>query len=268
LKTCCTIKLSNFVLKVQVTFQVVFCRETSGFSCFEQKGIKSGSGSGKSDYCFLFLLHNQLKTILNMKKQILLLLLIPALAAVAVPARILFHVDTYQVDVTGSRVEWVGEKIGGKHQGTVKLTSGVVTNDHGKLGGSFIMDMTTITSTDLEGEKKAKLEGHLKSDDFFGVQKFPTSSFEITGVTPRAGYVEGGPNFDVTGKLTIKGISNDATFPAMIKFEGSKMTAKVEMKVDRSKYDVRYGSKTFFPDIGDKAIADEFLLKIDVVASK
>ena len=203
-----------------------------------------------------------------MKKRLLFLLMIPVIAAVAVPARLLLHVDTYQVDVKASKVEWIGEKVTGKHHGTVSLSKGVVYNNHGSLGGSFIMDMTTIAVSDLEGDKKGKLEGHLKSEDFFSVEKFPTSNFEITSVTPRAGYVEGGPNFDVSGKLTIKGITNNVTFPAIIKFEGSAMTAKVEMKIDRSKYDIRYGSKTFFPDIGDKAISDEFTLKIDVVANK
>jgi len=203
-----------------------------------------------------------------MKKNLLFLLLIPALAVVAVPARILLHTDTYLVDLKSSKVEWFAEKVTGKHQGLISLSRGVVYNDHGRLGGTFVMDMTTIAVTDLTDEKKSKLEGHLKSEDFFDVKKFPTSQFEITSVAPRAGYVEGGPNFDVTGKLTIKGKTNNETFPAIIKFDGNKMTAKVDMKVDRSKYDVRYGSKTFFPDIGDKAIYDEFLLKIDVVAEK
>src|SRR5688572_22658158 len=112
-----------------------------------------------------------------MKKQLLLLLLIPALAAVAVPARFFLHVETYMVDVKSSKVEWFAEKVTGKHQGIVALSRGVIYNDHGKLGGTFIMDMTTIEVTDLKDDKKAKLEGHLKSDDFFGVEKFPTSTF-------------------------------------------------------------------------------------------
>jgi len=203
-----------------------------------------------------------------MKKPLFLLLLIPALAALAVPGRILLHVDTYVTDVSASKVEWFAEKVTGKHNGTLNLASGEVTNNHGQLGGKFVMDMKSIAVTDLPADKGSKLEGHLKSDDFFSVEKYPTSSFEITSITPSSGIVAGEPNFNVTGKLTIKGITNDITFPALIKFEGTKMTTKADVKVDRTKYDVRYGSKTFFPEIGDKAIADEFLLKVDMVANR
>jgi polyisoprenoid-binding protein YceI len=201
-----------------------------------------------------------------MKKPLLLLLLIPAVAAIALPARILSHVDVYKVDINATRIEWFAEKATGKHQGTVILTSGEIYNNHGQLGGKFVMDMNTITVTDLAGDRKTKLEGHLKSDDFFDVKKFPVSNFEITSVIPKPGAVAGEPNSSVTGKLTIKGITNEITFPATIKFEGPKMLTKAEVKVDRSKFDIRYGSKTFYEDIGDKAIADEFLLKLDVVA--
>ena len=203
-----------------------------------------------------------------MKKHLLLFLLIPVMAAIAVPSGLLLHVDTFKVDAAASKIEWFAEKATGKHNGTIQMTSGEVFNNHGKLGGKFVMDMSTITVTDLTGGSKAKLEGHLKSDDFFSVTKFPASNFEITSVAPKVGAAAGEPNFEVTGKLTIKGITNEITFPANITFEGSKMMTKAEVKVDRTKYDIRYGSKTFFNDIGDKAIADIFTLKLDVVASK
>ncbi len=125
--------------------------------------------------------------------------------------------------------------------------------------------MNSLASTDLTGDKKAKLEGHLKSDDFFGVKTFPTSTFEIISLAPLSGVKAGEPNFNVTGKLTIKGKTNDISFPATIKFDGPNMTATGTVKVDRSKYDVRYGSKTFYADIGDKAIADEFGGPIQVI---
>jgi polyisoprenoid-binding protein YceI len=145
--------------------------------------------------------------------------------------------------------------------------SGELHNNHGRFGGKFIIDMNSITVTDLTGEKKGKLEGHLKSDDFFGVKNHPTSTFEISSLAPLAGVTPGSPNFNVTGKLTIKGITNDISFPAVVRFDGPNMTATGEVKVDRSKYDVRYGSKSFFADIGDKAIYDEFVLKLDIKAS-
>ena len=201
-----------------------------------------------------------------MKKSFLLLLLLPAIAAMAVPGLILLHVENYKLDPEASKVQWFAEKVTGKHNGTVKISSGSITNDHGKIAGTVIMDMTTITNVDQEGKSKEKLEGHLKSEDFFSVTKFPTSTFEITSVTPKPGGAADEPNFEVSGNLTIKGITNPISFPAFIKFEGPKMMAAADMKIDRTKYDIRYGSKSFFKDIGDKAIRDEFILKMDIVA--
>lgn len=201
-----------------------------------------------------------------MKKPLLLLLIIPAIAAVALPSKVLFHVDTYKVDTKLSKIEWFAEKVTGKHTGTIIISSGDVNNNHGQLGGKFTIDMTTINVTDLQGDKKGKLEGHLNSEDFFNVSKFPVSTFEITSVVPKTGVVAGEPNFLLSGKLTIKGITNAVSFPALIKFDGTQMLTKAEVKVDRSKFDIRYGSKSFFPNIGDKAISDEFILKLDIVA--
>ena len=203
-----------------------------------------------------------------MKKYLLLLLLIPAAGVIAIPTHLLLHVDTYKIDVSASKVQWFAEKVTGKHNGTITLSGGTIFNDHGQLKGKVDMDMTTIVVTDLTGDKKGKLEGHLKSEDFFSIQKFPSSNFEITSVAPKEGVVAGEPNFIVMGKMTIKGITNEISFPALIKFEGTKMMTKADVKIDRSKFDIRYGSKTFFDDIGDKAIYDEFVLKLDIVASK
>ncbi len=177
------------------------------------------------------------------------------------------HVDTYKVDTKLSKLEWYAEKVTGKHNGLISLQSGSIMSNHGKLTGTFIIDMTTIVVSDLTGEKKGKLEGHLKSDDFFGVAKHPTSKFEIVSVAPRSEVKAGEPNFNVTGKLTIKDITKDISFPALIQFDGPKVTAKGDVKVDRTQFDVRYGSAKFFDDIGDKAIYDDFLLKMDIVAN-
>lgn len=203
-----------------------------------------------------------------MKKSLLFLLLIPVLANATNPTSSFPHVDTYKVDAKSSKITWIAEKITGKHSGTIAVAGGDVSNNHGQIEGKFNFDMTSINVTDLEGEMKGKLEGHLKSEDFFSVTKFPSSSFEIVSIAPRTGVQPGEPNFNVTGKLTIKGITKDISFPAIIKFEGSQMSTKAEVKVDRTKFDIRYGSKTFFADIGDKAIYDEFTLKLDIVATK
>ena len=165
-------------------------------------------------------------------------------------------VEVKSIETSKSTVTWKGYKVTGSHEGTVQLKSGDLEFDGDKLtGGNFVVDMTTLISTDLTGEYKGKLEGHLKSDDFFGVEKFPTASLEITDVKST-----GKNSYEVKADLTIKGNTNPITFDLSV--YGSKATAT--LKVDRSKYDVRYGSGSFFDDLGDKTIYDEFDLVVDL----
>lgn len=198
-----------------------------------------------------------------MKKAILILSFLP-LIFIAASWK---HVDVYKVDTTKSTVEWYAEKVTGKHNGTINLKSGEIANNHGRFGGNFVMDMNSLVCTDLQGGSKSKLEGHLKSDDFFSVAKHPNANFEIISMTPINGAKVGSPNFTVSGKMTIKGITQTLTFPAIVAFAGNGMTANADVVIDRSKYDVRYGSKSFFSDIGDNAIYDEFTLKVKLVAT-
>lgn len=171
---------------------------------------------------------------------------------------------TYKVNVADSKVSWTGEKIAGTHIGTINVSEGALEFDGDRLtGGSFVIDMNSIVDTDLQGEYKEKLEGHLKSDDFFGVASYPTSQFKITGVKST-----GKNKYDITGDITIKGTTQKITFPAVIEVDGNKVTATSIITVDRSKFNVKYGSKSFFDDIGDKVIYDEFKLDVTLVASK
>ncbi|MBD0831890.1 YceI family protein [Aestuariibaculum sediminum] len=165
-------------------------------------------------------------------------------------------IEKKEVKVEASKVVWKGYKVTGSHEGTVDLKSGYLSFDGETLvGGEFVIDMTTIGSTDLSGEYKGKLDGHLKSDDFFGVEKHPTSKLVFTKVK-----ASGKNAYDVTADLTIKGKTNKVEF--QISIYGNKATAS--LKVDRSKYDVRYGSTSFFDDLKDKAIYDEFDLVTDL----
>lgn len=155
-----------------------------------------------------------------------------------------------------SKVVWKGYKVTGSHEGTIAIKSGSLTFDNSKLtGGEFVIDMTTINTTDLQGGGKDKLDGHLKSDDFFGVEKYPTAKLLFKKVT-----ASGKNAYNVTGDLTIKGKTNPITFT--ISIYGNKATAS--LKVDRTKYDVRYGSTSFFDNLQDKAIYDEFDLVSDL----
>lgn len=160
------------------------------------------------------------------------------------------------VKTDASKVTWKAYKVTGSHTGTVDLKDGSLEFDGDKLtGGSFVVDMTSIIATDLEGDSRAKLEGHLKSDDFFGVENHPEAKLVFTDVK-----ATGKNSYQVTGDLTIKGITKPVTFDMSI--YGSKATASV--KVDRAAYNVRYGSGSFFDNLGDKTIYDEFDLVVDL----
>jgi len=167
--------------------------------------------------------------------------------------------EVFKVDTEHSTISWIGRKVTGQHTGTIKISSGeLIFAGKAVKGGSFVMDMKSITS-DSE-----RLTGHLKTDDFFSVEKNPTSEFQITKVTSA-----GADRVNITGNLTIKGITQPLTFPASIKKDGKSVAAVAKgIKVNRAKYDVRYGSKSFFNDIGNKAIDDDFELEVKLLASK
>ena len=170
--------------------------------------------------------------------------------------------DTVTINVTDSKIEWTGRKVTGKHNGTIAIKEGTLNfQDSVLTGGSFVIDMTTITVTDLSGGGKAKLEGHLKSDDFFGVENFPTASFVIKSASPK-----GGGLYDITGDLTIKGITNPVSFVATVSYKKTGCFATALITVDRTLYNVRYGSGKFFDNLGDSTIHDEFELAVTLVS--
>jgi len=174
-----------------------------------------------------------------------------------------------KADTKLSTLEWYAEKVGGKHNGTIALSSGEIKNDHGNLSGVFVIDMNSIADADMPDEKyQDKLDSHLKSADFFDATKYPTSKFVSTSITPIQNVKEGGFTHTLKGNLTIKDKTNEITFDAVIKGEANKVVCVGTAVVDRSKFDVKYGSKSFFPEIGDKMINDEFKLKFNVIASK
>ena len=173
-----------------------------------------------------------------------------------------FKAVTYKVDIEKSSLTWVGKKLTGSHNGSIALQSGNLIFDGKKLnGGNFVINMATIKDAD----KSDRLEGHLKADDFFGVDKFATSTFTVKKVTPAAGN-----NVNVSGDLTIKGVTNPITFPATLTWnsDGSVTAAADKIIVDRTKYGIKFRSKGMFPDVGDKMIYDEFELGIKLVARK
>ena len=175
---------------------------------------------------------------------------------------------TYTVDAKSSIMKWVGKKVTGQHNGTITISSGkLMTSGSTVTGGTFAIDMKSIVCLDLtDAETNGKLVGHLKSDDFFGVDKFPTSTFEIVSVKPLS-KPQANLTHTVTGKLTIKGITNTISFPAKITMDGSHLNAWAKFMVDRAKYNVRYGSGSFFDNLGDKVIYDDFEIELDLKAN-
>ncbi|WP_299209748.1 YceI family protein [uncultured Dokdonia sp.] len=161
-----------------------------------------------------------------------------------------------EVKVKDATITWVGKKVTGSHTGTIDLQEGTLIMDGNTLvGGSFTVNMTSLQVTDLEaGKGKEKLEGHLKTDEFFGVNNFPTATFTITDVA------QSGDGYSVVGNMTIKGI----TQPMKIRMNINGNTASTKLDIDRTKYGITYGSGSFFDNLKDKAIDDNFELAVSL----
>ncbi|MCC6723270.1 MAG: YceI family protein [Saprospiraceae bacterium] len=184
------------------------------------------------------------------------------LSILAIAAFAFTTINDHTVDTAASNVVWTGEKVTGKHTGNVKIKNGNLKMQDGKLvGGSFEIDMTSIECTDLDAAMGGKLVGHLKSDDFFGVDGHPTSKFVITRAIPQ----DTKGNYKIVGDLTIKEKTNPVVFKANVGTSGGKVTATGSITVDRSLYDIRFGSGSFFDNLGDKTIYDEFYLQVSLV---
>lgn len=178
-----------------------------------------------------------------------------------------FAQDVFKVDTKKSKVIWTGSKIGGRHEGTVKIKSGTVTMKNGFLStAEIIVDMTTIECTDLKDKNlNQKLVGHLKSSDFFDVEKFPEAKFVITKPDRRLNQ-----DYMIQGKLTIKDKTSDVKIPTTLILENNNksLMTTVSFIFDRTKHDIKYGSEKFFKNLGDKAIYDEVDLLIELHATK
>lgn len=173
---------------------------------------------------------------------------------------------TYKADSNKSTVEWKGFKPTGSHNGTLTVSKGVVNVNDGTIeSGTFAIDMGSLTVTDIpvEEEGNANLTGHLKSPDFFDVETYPSAKFEVTGIETVDGKTM------LSGNLTMKDATNNISFPVTTEMNGDMMTLTSEtFTIDRSKWNIKYGSKSFFDNLGDKFINDDVELKVTLVASK
>jgi polyisoprenoid-binding protein YceI len=171
----------------------------------------------------------------------------------------------YKLDKSNSTVKWNGKKVTGEHYGTIDLKSGNLQVADNKIkSGIFQMEMTTIVCEDITSEStNKKLVGHLKSDDFFSVEKHPVSTLVIKEVKHKVGNTH-----SLTGHLTIKGITHPVTFDAEVNFSGNKLKANGKMEVDRTLYDIKFRSGKFFSDLGDNLIYDTFTLDFNIAATE
>ncbi|MEJ2545832.1 MAG: YceI family protein [Calditrichaceae bacterium] len=195
--------------------------------------------------------------------------LILTLFSVLLLSHIVTANEVHNIDLDNSKLKWEGRKVTGAHHGTINLKDGSLELADGELnGGSFVVDMNSIVNLDLEDETwNDKLVNHLKSDDFFSVDKYPVAEFKITDVKIyKDSKTES--NYLIIGDLTIKGITHSIEFPAVVKNDNDKVSATATIEVDRSKYDVRFRSGSFFTGLGDKLIYDNFTMNIELTASR
>jgi polyisoprenoid-binding protein YceI len=174
--------------------------------------------------------------------------------------------NDFKTNTSNSKINWKGFKPGGSHHGSIMIKDGHFTiNDNQITGGEFTIDMNSIVDLDMEvdNEYNAKLVNHLKSDDFFDVEKYPTAKFKVTET-----FVKGDKTL-VKGNLTIKNKTNPVSFLATVKINDTELNVKSEsFKIDRSKWDIKYKSKSFFEDLADKFIYDEMELSFELEADK
>ncbi|MDW8296966.1 MAG: YceI family protein [Raineya sp.] len=182
--------------------------------------------------------------------------------------------QTLKVDVANSEITWVGTKPTGKHNGNFKLSEGSVAVKEGKIvGGKFVIDVNSLKVLDIpETEKEnAKLTKHLKSPDFLDVEKFPTATFEVVSVEPYKPdttqkvsekdkeYTLENPTHNITGNLTMKGVTKSITFPAIIKLENNKLEAVAKFNINRKDWGMEWG-------ITDKLISNTVHMGFKILA--
>ncbi len=157
-----------------------------------------------------------------------------------------------------SKIDWIGKKVTGAHNGSIAIKDGSFTLTDGKLtGGKFIIDTTTIKILDItDPATNAQFAGHLASDDFFSTEKYPEATLEITSVSGN----------HVAGDLTIKGITHPIGFDVAVNINGGILIATGKLVIDRTKYGMKFRSGNFFKDLGDTLIYNDFELNISVTA--
>ncbi len=181
----------------------------------------------------------------------------------------------FKADTEKSKIEWLGSKPTGTHWGDVKLSSGAINLKDGNIvGGNIVIDLNSIRALDLANtDMEAKLVGHLKSADFFLVDSFPTAVFEISEISELKNKSEGNEEIktthEVKGNLTLRGTTKGIAFYAHISISENEVVVKSnQFVINRTLWNVNYGSKSIFAELKDNFIHDEMGIKIDFTAKK
>lgn len=179
---------------------------------------------------------------------------------------------TFTIDTAGSVIRWTGRNLLNFHEGTLKLLGGSLAVRDGTLvSGSFTIDMNSIACADLgDATMNALLVRHLKHSDFFAVDRHPTAEFVVTAALPVADSSPGRPNYDVAGSLTLRGVTRELRFPAVIASgDPDHVTAQAVVDLDRTEFGSRYGSGKFFAFLGQHVVNDivHLHLKISAIRS-
>jgi polyisoprenoid-binding protein YceI len=172
--------------------------------------------------------------------------------------------QTFNIAVAQSNIDWTGRKVTGAHNGTIAIKSGELVLQDGKLtGGNFVVDTTSIRILDItDPGTNAQFAGHLASDDFFGIEQHPEASFVITSSVPAEAN-----GYEITGDLTIKGITHSVVFRAVLNTNGDTLTATGRITIDRTKYGIKFRSGNFFKNLGDTLIYNDFDLDVTLTAT-
>jgi len=174
----------------------------------------------------------------------------------------------YAVNTDDSVIGWTGRNANGKHHGTLKLSKGEIQVRKGAIQGTFEIDMTTIKNKDLEGDPlQPVLIAHLLSDDFFFVKMFPKASFILDAARVVESPTLSSPNFEVQGTLELRGVKADIRFPATVnRREDGSVSIEAHFDMDRTRWNVLYGSSRFFEHLGMHLVYDLITIELRISA--
>lgn len=181
----------------------------------------------------------------------------------------------YTVNTETSKIDWVGTKPAGQHNGVVFFKEGTLEVKDGELvGGKVIIDFKTINNLDIEDPQMRKtLVDDLKSPNFFNVDSFPTGAFEIASVEKipdteaQTGEVK--PTHKITGNLTMKGVTKSITFDAVISMDGDNLMATTpQFLINRTEWNIKYMSRSFYKNLKDNFVHDDLAITITLNATK